>query len=75
MTLVGFALLLVGFIWSVARGVQISMLCVVANFILPPISQAFFSIYEPVMRAPLAVMLAGLGILYMNGSISLSLGH
>ncbi|WP_236172831.1 hypothetical protein [Pseudomonas pseudonitroreducens] len=73
MSMIGFALLLVGFIWSVARGIQVSMLCVVANFIFPPISQAIFSIYEPVIRAPLAVMAAGFAVLYLNGSISF--GH
>lgn len=35
MAAIGFFLLLGGWIWSMARGIQISLLCVVLNFIFP----------------------------------------
>lgn len=66
---IGFFLVLAGFIWSVARGIQVSLLCCVLNFILPPIAQCIFSIYEPVIRFPLLIMLAGLGLMYLDGDL------
>lgn len=73
MSFIGFVLLIVGYIWSIARGIQVSVICVAANFLFPPISQSIFSIYEPVIRAPLALMAAGVAVLYLSGSISF--GH
>jgi hypothetical protein len=69
MAAVGFFLLLGGWIWSVARGIQVSMLCVVLNFIFPPLAQGIFSLYEPPIRAPLMTMLAGAALLYFAGAL------
>lgn len=63
----GGLLFLVGYVWSIARGVQVSFLCVVLNFLFPPISQLIFSTYESVIRAPLFVMAAGMLLMYLGG--------
>lgn len=43
-------------IWSIARGIQVSFLCTALNFLFPPLSQLIYSIYEEKMRAPLVIM-------------------
>lgn len=60
MSVIGFFMVVGGWIWSVARGIQVSLLCVVLNFLFPPVAQGIFSIYEPQIRAPLALIFAGL---------------
>ncbi|UTW06245.1 hypothetical protein [Pseudomonas benzenivorans] len=72
MSTAGFLLALVGFIWSVARGIQVSVLCAVLNFILPPISQLIFAAQEPTMRSPFLVIVIGLGLMYLGGGLQLS---
>ena len=62
----GLMLFFGGYLWSAARGVQVSLLCIIFNFIFPPLSQIIFAIYEPVIRAPLSVMLIGLLLIYLN---------
>lgn len=70
MAFFGFLLIVVGWVWSVARGIQVSVVCVVLNFLFPPIAQLVFALYEPAMRAPLLVMAAGAGLLYAGGSLT-----
>lgn len=70
MAAIGFFLLLGGWIWSVARGIQISLLCVVLNFIFPPLAQGIFSLYEPPIRAPLLTMVARVVLMYLAGALS-----
>ncbi|WP_337055904.1 hypothetical protein [Pseudomonas sp. USHLN015] len=72
MATIGFFLALAGWIWSVARGIQVSMLCAVFNFIFPPISQIIFAVNEPVQRSPLLIMAAGLGLMYLGGGLKIS---
>ncbi|QKE64852.1 hypothetical protein HNE05_16340 [Aquipseudomonas campi] len=69
MNTVGLLIALSGFIWSVARGIQVSLLCCVLNFIFPPIAQAIFAIYEPAIRFPLLVLVSGLGLMYTSGGL------
>ncbi len=60
-------IMVVAWIWSVARGVHVSFLCVVLNFLFPPISQGIFSIYEEKMRPPFFLMLACFALLLLFG--------
>jgi len=62
-----YLLILCSWIWSVARGIQVSLICAIANFIFPPVSQLIFSIYEDKMRAPLFFMAVGVIGLYLTG--------
>lgn len=55
-------------IWSVAKGVQVSLLCAVLNFLFPPISQLVYSIYEESMRGPLFTLLAFGGLFWLTGT-------
>ncbi|MDP3815658.1 hypothetical protein [Pseudomonas sp.] len=71
MNTAGFLIALAGFIWSVSRGIQVSMLCVVLNFIFPPISQLIYSTYEPAIRPPLFVLAIGLGLMYVGGGLQI----
>ncbi|MES2818820.1 MAG: hypothetical protein V4812_07555 [Pseudomonadota bacterium] len=71
MNTAGFILALVGYIWSVARGIQISLLCVLLNFMFPPLSQLIFASSEPQMRPPFFVIVLGLGLMYLGGGLRL----
>ncbi len=70
MEFLGFTILFIAWVWSVARGIHVSFLCCVLNFIFPPISQAIFAIYEDTMRGPLIGLIIGIAILFFTGSIS-----
>lgn len=72
MVIVGFFIALGAWVWSVARGIQVSLLCVVLNFMFPPVSQLIFALYEQPMRTPLLGMAAGLGLMYLGGGLKLS---
>ena len=54
--------MLAAWIWSVARGIQVSLLCAVLNFVFPPVSQIIYAVYEEKMRAPL-IFMVGFGVL------------
>ncbi|WP_068824841.1 hypothetical protein [Pseudomonas sp. BMS12] len=69
MATLGLLVLVCGWIWSVARGIQVSLLCVVLNFIFPPLAQGFFSLYEPTIRSPFVTMLAGAALMYFAGAL------
>lgn len=57
-------------IWSVARGIQVSFLCCVLNFVFPPVSQMFFAVNESKMRLPFFIMVVSTVVLiYMSGDI------
>lgn len=71
MATIGFLLCVAGWIWSVARGIQVSLLCVVLNFLFPPLAQGIFSLYEPPMRVPLLVMALGAALMYGAGALHL----
>ncbi len=70
MSTVGFILFLVAYVWSVARGIQVSLLCCVLNFIFPPVSQGIYAVYEEEIRAPLVLMGIALVLLYFGGGLS-----
>ncbi|WP_277373594.1 hypothetical protein [Pseudomonas sp. AA-38] len=72
MVIVGFFIALGAWVWSVARGIQVSLICVVLNFMFPPVSQGIFALYEPPMRAPLLFMTIGLGMMYLGGGLKIS---
>ncbi|WAJ38040.1 hypothetical protein OU800_02055 [Pseudomonas sp. GOM7] len=72
MVIVGFFIALGAWVWSVARGIQVSLICVVLNFMFPPVSQGIFALYEPPMRAPLLFMAIGLGMMYLGGGLKIS---
>ncbi|KIQ05286.1 hypothetical protein M2262_004796 [Pseudomonas sp. BIGb0408] len=72
MVTMGFLIALVAWIWSVSRGIQVSLLCVVLNFMFPPISQGIFALYEQSMRPPLLIMAVGLGMMYLGGGLKVS---
>lgn len=72
MDVLGFLLALAAWIWSVARGIQVSFICVVLNFMFPPVSQGIFALYEPSMRAPLLFMAIGLVMMYLGGGLKIS---
>ena len=72
MSAIGFFMAVGGWIWSVARGIQVSLLCVVLNFLFPPVAQGIFAIYEPRIRAPLAVICAGLALMYLAGDLRIN---
>ena len=61
-------------VWSVARGIQVSFACMACNFIFPPVSQLIFSFYEQKMRAPLFLMAAPLVLLFFMGEVSFEFG-
>jgi len=64
MDFVLFLAMIVVWIWSVARGIQVSLLCAILNFLFPPISQGAFAIYEEKMRAPFFLILALAALAY-----------
>jgi hypothetical protein len=59
-----YLVVIVSWIWSVARGIQVSILCAALNFIFPPVSQIIFAVYEEKMRTPLLLMAVGGGLLF-----------
>ncbi len=67
---VAFIIMLVAWIWSITRGLQVSFVCMVCNFIFPPVSQFIFSVYEEKMRAPLFFMVAPIAYFFFTGEVS-----
>lgn len=53
-------------IWSIVRGVQVSIYCAILNFLFPPISQIIFAIYEESMRMPLMLMIVGSALIFLT---------
>ena len=71
---IAFIIMLAAWIWSVARGIQVSFACMACNFIFPPVSQLIFAIYEQKMRAPLFLMVAPFVLLFFMGEVSFEFG-
>lgn len=69
METIAFLALVVAWIWSVAIGIQVSVLCMICNFMFPPISQLIYSVYESKIRAPFFVMAACIGYFVFTGDI------
>ncbi len=53
-------------IWSVVRGLEVSVLCAALSFAFPPLAQVIFSVYEERLRAPMIGLLACLLVIYVN---------
>ena len=70
MEVIGFLILFIAWIWSVAKGIQVSLLCSALNFFFPPISQAVYAIYEDDMRGPFTGLAIGIVILFFTGSLT-----
>lgn len=60
-----FFVIFVSWIWSIIRGMDVSIFCVVLNFLFPPISQVVFAIYEERMRPPSYLMGASFGLMLL----------
>lgn len=50
----------IGWIWSLVRGLKVSVLCLICNFLFVPISQIIFAIYEEKLRPPLLLIAVGI---------------
>lgn len=72
MEAIGLMIFVVAWIWSVAKGIQVSVLCCVLNFIFPPIAQCIYSIYEETVRGPFFGMLIGMIILWFTEGLTFS---
>ncbi|MBQ0785761.1 MAG: hypothetical protein KBT66_16165 [Amphritea sp.] len=62
----GVLIVFVAWVWSVAKGIQVSMLCCILNFMFPPVSQGIFAIYEDEMRGPFIAIAIGCLIVYIS---------
>lgn len=51
-------------IWSIVKGLSISVACAALNFFFPPISQIIFSIYEEELRLVTFVLIGCMGLMY-----------
>ncbi|CAB5724367.1 Uncharacterised protein [Pseudomonas aeruginosa] len=60
----GFALLLIGYVWSVASGGRRSIPCALLCLLLFPLAQLAFAINDAPMRPPLALAAFGAGGLW-----------
>ncbi|HFI2216209.1 TPA: hypothetical protein ACGPO2_002703 [Pseudomonas aeruginosa] len=63
----GFALLLIGYVWSVASGGRRSIPCALLCLLLFPLAQLAFAINDAPMRPPLALAAFGAGLAYLSG--------
>ncbi|AGO40985.1 hypothetical protein [Pseudomonas aeruginosa] len=63
----GFALLLIGYVWSVASGGSRSIPCALLCLLLFPLAQLAFAINDAPMRPPLALAALGAGLAYLGG--------
>jgi hypothetical protein len=62
-------------IWTIARGIEISIWCVILNALFPPVSQIVFSLYESRMRLPLiSMLLSGGAMFYLYGETTVVSG-
>ncbi|WP_444995862.1 hypothetical protein [Aliikangiella sp. IMCC44359] len=61
-----FIVILGSWIWSIVRGIQVSIYCAILNFLFPPISQIIFAIYEKNMRMPLMLMIGGFILIFLT---------
>lgn len=62
----GFALLLIGYVWSVASGGRRSIPCALLCLLLFPLAQLAFAINDAPMRPPLALAAFGAGLAYLD---------
>ena len=66
-----YILMIGAWIWSIIRGIQVSLLCAILNFFFPPLSQVIFAIYEERLRAPLLFIVVSGGLLiYLYGEVA-----
>ncbi|WP_055319830.1 hypothetical protein [Pseudomonas aeruginosa] len=63
----GFALLLIGYVWSVASGGRRSIPCALLCLLLFPLAQLAFAINDAPMPPPLALAAFGAGLAYLGG--------
>ncbi|MBG4709053.1 hypothetical protein I5F62_17120 [Pseudomonas aeruginosa] len=63
----GFALLLIGYVWSVASGGRRSVPCALLCLLRLPRAQRAFAITDAPMRPPLALAALGAGLAYLGG--------
>ncbi len=63
----GFALLLIGYVWSVASGGRRSIPCALLCLLLFSLAQLAFAINDAPMRPPLALAAPGAGLAYLGG--------
>jgi len=64
-------LLIISWVWSVVRSVEVSVPCLLLNITFPPLSQLIFSLYEPRIRAPFFLMMICVFILFMLADFEL----
>ncbi|WP_152372232.1 hypothetical protein [Pseudomonas aeruginosa] len=63
----GFALLLIGYVWSVASGGRRSIPCALLCLLLFPLAQRAFPLNGPPVRPRLPLAAFGAGLAYLGG--------
>jgi len=58
-------LFVVFWIWSIIRGLEVSVLCAILSFAFPPIAQVIYSVYEEKLRAPMFCLLGCTLVFYL----------
>lgn len=64
MELVAIFIFIFTWIWSIVKGLKISVVCAVLNFFFPPLSQIIFSVYEEELRFVTGGLIISLAFMY-----------
>ncbi len=64
MEIVAIIIFVMAWIWSIVKGLNVSVMCAALNFFFPPISQIIFSIYEEDLRYVTGGLIVSLALMY-----------
>lgn len=64
MELVAIFIFILTWIWSIVKGLKVSVVCAALNFFFPPISQIIFSVYEEELRFVTGGLIISLAFMY-----------
>ncbi len=67
MEIVAIIIFVMAWIWSIVKGLNVSVACAALNFFFPPISQIIFCIYEEELRAVTGALIVSLALMYWVG--------
>jgi len=64
MEIVAIIIFIMAWIWSIVKGLQVSVVCATLNFFFPPISQVIFSVYEEELRFVTGTLVLSMALMY-----------
>jgi len=73
MAFFGFLSFIFGWLWSAARGIQVSTTCTLLSFLFPPLAQLYYSFRHPIVRLPTVFLCVGFLLLWNEGVISVDI--